>query len=189
MPHNAPAPGRRNVLKSGALLIACVVAGEAARLTPAAAHAAAATPRVLTAAEAVTLGHFAETLVPGACAAGVVEFVDSQLAADATESLLIARYFGVVPPFHDFYRGALAALDAAARAAHGQLFAALAPEPALALAGSLLAGPPPGWSGPPAPLFYLAARGDAVDVVYGTPAGFEALGIPYMEHILPPRRW
>jgi hypothetical protein len=32
-------------------------------------------------------------------------------------------------------------------------------------------------------------RSDAVDVVYGTPAGFEALGVPYMEHIMPPRRW
>ena len=188
-PPSTPLLGRRAVLKSGALLIACVVGDEVVRMTPADAHAASAIPRVLTLAEARTLAHFAETLVPGARAAGVVEFVDSQLAAGPTESLLIARYFGVVPPFRDFYTGALAALDAAARAAHGQPFAALSPEPALALAAPLLAGPPPGWTGPPAPLFYLAARGDAVDVVYGTPAGFEVLNIPYMEHIMPPRRW
>ena len=180
---------RRAVLGSGALTIACVVAGGALRLTPAEARAAGATLRVLTPGQAETLGHLAETLVPGARAAGVVEFVDSQLAAEPGESLLIARYFGVVPPFRRFYAGALAALDAAAHTAHRQPFAALAPAAALPLAASLLAGPPPGWSGPPAPLFYLAVRGDAVDVVYGTPAGFEALGVPYMEHILPPRRW
>ena len=48
---------------------------------------------------------------------------------------------------------------------------------------------PPGWEGPPAPLFYLLARSDAVDAVYGTPEGFERLGIPYMAHIAPPRAW
>ena len=196
MPHSAlpapaatPALGRRTLLKSGALMIACVVAGERVQLTPAQARAAAAVLQVLTPDQAQTLAHLAETLVPGARAAGVVEFVDSQLAAEPGESLLIARYFGVVPPFRDFYAGALAAIDAAARTAHDQPFAALAPAAALPLAASLLAGPPPGWTGPPAPLFYLAVRGDAVDVVYGTPAGFETLGVPYMEHIMPPRRW
>jgi hypothetical protein len=188
-PVTPPPLGRRALLKSGVLTIACVVAGHLACLTPAEAHAASATLRVLTPDEARTLGHLAETLVPGATAAGVIEFVDSQLAAEATESLLIARYFGVVPPFRDFYRGALAGLDAAAHAAHRQPFAALAPEATLPLAASLLSGPPPGWNGPPAPLFYLSVRSDAVDVVYGTPAGFEALGVPYMEHIMPPRRW
>ena len=55
--------------------------------------------------------------------------------------------------------------------------------------GSLLGGNPPGWSGPPAPVVYLVMRSDAVDVVYGTPKGFEDLGIPYMPHILPPTNW
>ena len=27
------------------------------------------------------------------------------------------------------------------------------------------------------------------DVVYGTPEGFKKLGVPYMEHILPPEGW
>ena len=184
-----PRIDRRHALRSGTLAIACVVAGNFVSLAPAEARAAGATLRVLTAAEASTLGHLAETLVPGARAGGVIEFVDAQLAAEPADSLLIARYFGVTPPFRDFYGAALAGLDAAARAAHGQAFAALAPDTALALAASLLAGPPPGWSGPPAPLFYLSVRGDAVDVVYGTPAGFAALGVPYLEHILPPSRW
>ncbi len=185
----APAPDRRTLIKTGTLLIACVVGGAVVHLSPEDAHAASATPRVLTPAQADTLAHLGETLVPGASAHGIVEFIDSQLATDPAESLLIARYFGVVPPFRDFYTAGLAALDAAAHAAHGQSFAALAPAPALTLAAALLAGPPPGWTGPPAPLFYLSVRSDAVDVVYGTPQGFEALGVPYMEHILPPRRW
>jgi len=50
-------------------------------------------------------------------------------------------------------------------------------------------GIPEGWQGPPAPLAYHALRNDAVDVVYGTPAGLQKLGVPYMEHILPPERW
>jgi hypothetical protein len=32
-------------------------------------------------------------------------------------------------------------------------------------------------------------RSDAVDVVYGTVEGYESLGIPYMAHIAPDRRW
>jgi len=149
----------------------------------------AAVPQVLSPMEAETLGHLCETMVPGARAAGIAEYVDSQLAADPSESLLIARYFGVLPPFRDFYAAGFAGLDAAAKAAHEKPFAALAADPALTLAASLLAGAPSGWTGPPARLFYLALRGDAVDVVYGTQAGFEMLGVPYMEHILPPRRW
>ena len=181
--------GRRGLIKAGALTIACMVAGKIVRVSPAQAHAMAAAPQVLSPHEAETLGHLAETMVPGARAAGIAEYVDSQLAAPPTESLLIARYFGVQPPFRDFYAAGFTGLDAAATAAHGQPFAALPAEPALTLAASLLAGPPPGWTGPPAPLFYLALRGDAVDVVYGTQAGFEMLGVPYMEHILPPKRW
>jgi hypothetical protein len=176
-------------MKAGALTIACLVAGKVVRISPAEAHALAAAPQVLLPHEAETLGHLAEAMVPGARAAGIAEYVDSQLFADPSESLLIARYFGVLPPFCEFYTSGFAGLDAAAKSAHGKPFAALAAEPALALAASLLAGPPPGWAGPPAPLFYLALRGDAVDVVYGTQAGFEMLGVPYMEHILPPRRW
>jgi hypothetical protein len=32
-------------------------------------------------------------------------------------------------------------------------------------------------------------RADALDVVYGTPEGFDALGIPYMAHIKPEKPW
>src|SRR5207237_7902929 len=46
-----------------------------------------------------------------------------------------------------------------------------------------------GWQGPPGPFVYLVLRSDAVDVVYGTMDGYAALGIPYMPHIAPTKRW
>ena len=46
-----------------------------------------------------------------------------------------------------------------------------------------------GWSGRPGALVYAVLRADAVDVVYGTMEGYEALGIPYMPHIPPEKRW
>jgi hypothetical protein len=45
------------------------------------------------------------------------------------------------------------------------------------------------WKGRPAALAYAVLRADAVDVVYGTMEGYEALGIPYMPHIAPEKRW
>jgi hypothetical protein len=36
---------------------------------------------------------------------------------------------------------------------------------------------------------YFLLRSDAVDVVYGTVEGYAALGIPYMPHIAPTKRW
>ena len=46
-----------------------------------------------------------------------------------------------------------------------------------------------GWQGPAGPFVYLIMRSDAVDVVYGTMEGYAALGIPYMPHIAPEKRW
>ena len=36
---------------------------------------------------------------------------------------------------------------------------------------------------------YTVLRADAVDVVYSTVEGYEMLGVPYMPHIAPERRW
>ena len=46
-----------------------------------------------------------------------------------------------------------------------------------------------GWQGPPGGFIYFVMRHDAVDVVYGTREGYESLGIPYMPHIAPEKRW
>jgi len=45
------------------------------------------------------------------------------------------------------------------------------------------------WTGRPGALVYAVLRTDAVDVVYGTMEGYEALGISYMPHIPPEKRW
>ena len=45
------------------------------------------------------------------------------------------------------------------------------------------------WVGPPASYVLFVLRADALDVTYGTPEGFEKLGIPYMAHIMPERPW
>jgi hypothetical protein len=118
-----------------------------------------------------------------------VHFVDQQLAADAADCLLLIRYLDVPPPYADVYRGGLAALEAASRTAHARAFAELTAEQATALVRTMSEKDPPGWQGPPAPLFYFAARSDAVDVVYGTEEGFAKLRIPYMAHIRPPTPW
>src|SRR5438128_6336196 len=46
-----------------------------------------------------------------------------------------------------------------------------------------------GWQGPAGGFVYIVLRNDAVDVVYGTMEGYAALGIPYMPHIAPTKRW
>ena len=66
-------------------------------------------------------------------------------------------------------------------------------EVSTAAAKPLIAGMLPGtikpWAGPPPPLFYLAVRSDAADLVYGTPAAFARMQVPYMAHIEPPADW
>ena len=180
---------RRNVLIGSGLVIAVVLGGRKVLMSPHEAHKAGAETTVLTPQEAQILGHLGEALVPGALAAGIVPFVDSQLAADPNESLLIARYFGIAPPYEAFYRSGLRALEELARAELDTSFVAVPVEQVRELALRLLNGSSKAWQGPPAPLFYLCLRSDAVDVVFGTPAGFETLGIPYREHIMPPGKW
>lgn len=176
---------RRDIVKTAGFgLIAAEVAGVAAWLPPAEARGRGATLKALTRAEATTLEALGDTLLPGAAREGVAHFVDHHLSVPDADSLLMLRYFDWPPPYLPFYRGGLAALDALA----GGSFAALKPAARGALVGRLM-GPLPEWRGPPAMLFYLSARADAVDVVYGTEAGTERLGLPYQAHIAPPRRW
>ena len=47
-----------------------------------------------------------------------------------------------------------------------------------------------GWQDPlPGGFVYVVLRNDAIDVVYGTMEGYAALGVPYMPHIAPTKRW
>jgi hypothetical protein len=181
---------RRLVLKGAALsALAYSVGAAEVLLSPRAAMAQGVPLKVLTPDERATLEAFGDTLLPGAKDAGLAHYVDQQLSVPASEALLMARAVGVMPPYANFYRAGLAGLDAASQKAHGAKFAALAQEKRGALVEDLRQKVPDGWSGPPSPFFYFVSRADAVDVFYGTVEGFERLGIPYMPHIAPLKRW
>src|SRR5215467_731727 len=178
---------RRLVLKGAALgALAYTVGGAEVLLSPREAFAQDVPLKVLSADERAALEAFGETLLPGAKEAGLAHYVDQQLSVPPGEALLMARAVGVMPPYANFYRAGLAALDARAG---GGGFAALPQDKRHALVEEIRQKVPDGWSGPPSPFFYFVSRADAVDVFYGTVEGFERLGIPYMPHIKPMKRW
>ena len=154
-----------------------------------AAHAQGAPFRVFTPDEAGTVEALGETLVPGARSAGVAHFVDHQLSLAPNEALLEARILNVRPPFVDFYRAAINAVNRATQTRHGLPFAQLTAARRHEVVDLMRQARIDGWQGPPGPLVYLVTRSDAVDVVYGTMEGYAALGIPYQPHIAPKQRW
>lgn len=181
---------RREFLHAGGIgLLAFTVAGCERKLTPADARVEGATYKTLTEAQVAALDALGESLVPGAAAAGLAQYIDQQLSAPLADNMLMIKYLGLEPPFVEFYRTGLGAYETAAKAQFN-----LAPQQLQrAQRGSLLdqlaTGKLPNWQGPPAGLFYFVLRSDAVDVVYGTPEGFAKLGVPYMPHIMPPTQW
>ncbi len=181
---------RREFLRrAGIGLYSFTVAGTSGWLTPRQARAQAAELRVLSRAEVQLLEALGEAFAPGAAEAGLAWFVDSQLAVPANDSLLMARYFNVLPPYAAFYRASLAAIERLSRRQRQRGFAELESDAGTELLRSLLGEQPESWTGPPAALVYLVLRNDAVDVVYGTTDGFRRLGVPYMAHIMPPAPW
>ena len=54
-----------------------------------------------------------EALVPGARAAGVAHFIDQQISVPPGEALLEARIVNIKPPFVNFYRAAIGAIEKA----------------------------------------------------------------------------
>jgi hypothetical protein len=105
------------------------------------------------------------------------------------EALLEARILNVRPPYVNFYRAALAAVEGASTALNGKRFAALDPFGQYDFVDRIRLNKVDGWQGPPASFVYLVTRSDAVDVVYGTIEGYARLEIPYMAHIEPKTRW
>lgn len=180
---------RRGVIKGGAAGALLLSFGAAGLMRPAEARARDLPFTTLTPDEAATLAALGEVLLPGAAKAGIAWFVDHQLGVAPNDSLLIARYFNIKPPYADFYKTGLAALDANARTEFKLPFAKLSQSQAQALTLRLRDGKLAGWGTLPAPLFYTLLRSDAVDVVYGDEAGFAKLNIPYMAHINPPGKW
>jgi len=177
---------RRAFVKGAAIgALAFTVGGAEVLLTPRAARAQGVALRTLTAAQAATLDALGETLV-----AGISHFVDQQISIPAEEALLEARILNVRPHYANFYRAALGAVDRASQALNnGRPFAELGEAEQRSFVDNMRQNKVEGWQGPGGPFVYLILRSDAVDVVYGTMEGYASLGIPYMPHIAPTKRW
>jgi hypothetical protein len=182
---------RRDFMKGAATgALAFTVGGVEVFLSAREARAQNVPFRLLKANEAEAIEALGETMVPGARAAGVAHFIDQQLSVPPGEALLEARVLNVRPPYASFYRSAVGAVDNASRALNdGRRFAQLGPKEQHDFVDAMRQNKVQGWQGPGGPLVYLVLRSDAVDVVYGTMEGYEVLGIPYMPHIAPDKRW
>ena len=182
---------RRALMKGAALsALAFSVGGTQVLLSPRAAHAQNIPFRTLSPEQVETLEALGDTLVPGAKQAGISHFVDQQLSIPHGEALLEARILNVRPPYANFYRAALGAVDKASQAKYGdKKFVQLSGDERHEFVDLMRQNKIEGWQGPAGPFVYLIMRSDAVDVVYSTMDGYEALGVPYMAHIAPERRW
>lgn len=181
---------RQFLRRAGFALVAVHTAGALQFLAPAAAHASGDYRfETFSQSERATLAALGEVLLPGCVEEGLCEYLDYQLGLPDSDCLLMLRYLNVPPPFAHFYQAGLASVEALARAMYDKDFIGLPREQQEALVREISQSQPTAWQGPPAPLFYFALRSDAVDVYYGTEAGFERLGVPYMAHIEPPTPW
>jgi hypothetical protein len=181
---------RRAFIKGAAIgALAFSVGGAEVMLTPRQAKAQNIPLRTLTPEQAATLGAMGEALVPGAKDAGVVNFVDQQLSIPAEQALLEARIMNVRPPYANFYRGALGAIEGASQAKFSKTFTALTAAEQHDFIDLMRQNKLDGWKGPGAGFVYFLLRTDAVDVVYGTMDGYAHLGVPYQAHIAPTQSW
>ena len=181
---------RRAFMKGATLgALAFTVGGTTVMLTAGEARARNIPFRLLKENEAELIEAIGETLVQGARAAGVAHFIDHQISVPAGEALLQARIMNVRPPFADFYRAAIAAVDGGSQKVYGHKFIELTVAQRIEFVHNMRQNKVEGWQGPGAPFVYTVLRSDAVDVVYGTMEGYQALGIPYQAHIAPEKRW
>jgi hypothetical protein len=182
--------GRRGFVKGATLgALAFSVGGVEVLMAPGEARARNVPFRLLDGHQGETLEALGETLVPQAREAGIAHYIDQQLSVPPQESLLQARIFNFRPPFAEFYRSILVTIDGSSRKLFDKEFAQLTAKDQHEFVDRMRQNKIEGWTGKPAALAYAVLRADAVDVVYGTMEGYEALGIPYMPHIPPEKRW
>jgi Gluconate 2-dehydrogenase subunit 3 len=182
--------GRRGFVKGATLgALAFTVGGVEVIMAPGEARARNVPFRLLDAHQGDTIEAIGETLVPQAREAGIAHFIDQQLSVPPGEALLQARILNIRPPFAEFYRTAIKTIDERSRKIFGHDFAQLLAADQREFVDRMRQNKVEDWSGPPGALVYAVLRSDAVDVVYGTMEGYEALGIPYMPHIPPEKRW
>lgn len=181
---------RRAFVKGATLgALAFTVGGSTVMLTARQARADDVPFRTLKPNEVETIEAMGETLVSGARAAGIAHFIDQQISGPPEEALLQARILNVKPPFTNFYRGAIGGIEKASDKINGMKFAALSADKQREFVNLMRQNKADGWQGPPGPFVYAVLRSDAVDVVYSTMDGYAALGVPYMPHIAPDKRW
>src|ERR1700722_8948 len=182
--------GRRGFVKGATLgALAFTVGGVEVIMAPGEARARNVPFRLLDAHQGDTIEALGETLVPQAREAGIAHFIDLQLSVPPGEALLQARILNIRPPFAEFYRTAIKTIDDRSRKIFGHDFAQLSVADQREFVDRMGQNKVEDWTGPPGALVYAVLRSDAVDVVYGTMEGYEALGIPYMPHIPPEKRW
>jgi hypothetical protein len=146
--------------------------------------------QVLAEAEAATLQHLAEAMVPGASTAGVVRYIDQQLARPRDERLLMLKYLPVPAAEHaEFYRTGLGNATRFSQSKYKKRCNELDPQQTLSLLDAIAADKVLQWRGAPAAFFFFVLRADACDVVYGTEQGFDRIDMPYMAHIHPKHPW
>jgi hypothetical protein len=182
--------GRRGFVKGATLgALAFSVGGVEVLMTPIEARARNVPFRLLDGHQGETLEALGETLVPRAREAGIAHYIDQQISVPPEQSLLQARIFNFRPPFADFYRSTIVTVDQTSKKMFGQEFAQLSAKDQREFVDRMRQNKIEDWKGRPSGLTYAVLRSDAVDVVYGTMEGYEALGIPYMPHIAPEKRW
>src|SRR5579871_2601916 len=118
--------GRRGFVKGATLsALAFSVGGVEILMAPREARARNVPFRLLDGHQGETLEALGETLVPQAREAGIAHYIDQQLSVRPEESLLQARIFNFRPPFADFYRATITAVDDSSRRIFGKDFAQL----------------------------------------------------------------
>ena len=179
---------RRAFVKGAGLgALAFTMGGAQVLLTPAEAFAQGVPLGTLKPDEAATLAAMGETLVPGAREAGIVNFVDQQLSGPADDALLEARILNVRPPYANFYRAAIGAINGASTAKHGKPFAELDAATQHAFVDQMRQNKIDGWKGPRAVrLSHPAQRRGRRRVRHH---GGLHRRHPYMAHIEPKRSW
>ncbi|NVO58622.1 gluconate 2-dehydrogenase subunit 3 family protein [Rhodobacteraceae bacterium B1Z28] len=143
---------------------------------------------ILSTTEAETLSAWCNVIVTGAGNAGVAQFVDQSLSRAQLASLLLLRYLDA-SDMTGFYRNGIAGIEKESAHRFAQPFVQLTKSQQTEMIADAVASKMQVWSDPDPNFFYFISRSDAVDVVYGTEAGFVDLGIPYLAHITPPQPW
>src|SRR2546423_11565926 len=117
---------RRAFVKGATLgALAFTVSGSTVMLTARQARAGNVPFRMLKENEAETIESMGETLVPGARGAGIAHFIDQQISVPPEQALLQLRILNAKPPFANFYRAAVRAIDGSSDKTLGRKFAML----------------------------------------------------------------